>query len=143
MLPALCIVYTSRELDDKLFRFLTVQEVDRGRAISFVGPRLVGRIICLMRGKIHRLAEKIPSIITKTQMEKALDCKVELLFTSAPQKNSREVENSVQRCFQSSPFGLKLPLGRKLWYCVDSGYPNGNIDHMVGRYLCIQKRQLR
>jgi len=63
---------------------------------------------------------------------------VELLFTSALQKNAWEVENSLQRHFQSLPL-----LGRELWRCLDNGakYVHPTMGTLPMRYLalCIQK----
>lgn len=54
------------------FSVSLLKVVDQGRAVSFVGPCLVGLNICLMRVMIHRLAERDPSIIRKLKRKRLL-----------------------------------------------------------------------
>eukprot|EP00979_Chaetoceros_neogracilis_P014616 scaffold4802_cov267-Chaetoceros_neogracile.AAC.1 len=101
------IFYTSRELGDECWRFLSM----RGKNANPV------------------LRHSNESIITKTEMLQELGFKVQLLFESKFMVNARDVEDALQKLFQH------LPLGESLWREPDCEAkreePDGSL-HKVG-----------
>jgi hypothetical protein len=100
------IFYTSKELDDECWRFLS------------------------MRGNANPvLRHSNGTIITKTEMLQELGFKVQLLFESKFRVNARDVEDALQNRYQH------LPLGQRLWREPDRKAkreePDGSL-HKVG-----------
>jgi hypothetical protein len=101
------IFYTSKELGDECWRFLSM----RGKNANPVLRHANG------------------SIITGTEMLQELGFKVELLFESKFRVNARDVEDALQKLYQD------LPLGQRLWREPDCKAkreePDGSL-HKVG-----------
>ena len=97
-------------------RIATIDGIEWAQFLTNRGNNVSGPVLRhTVESLLYRTEAPDESIITKCQMKDSLGFKVMPLYSSKFQVNARDVEDALQKKFQF------LPLGCRLWRCVDNG----------------------